>query len=448
MKTDTTAPPEGVTRRTFIKTTAAATVGLSAGLMASESFAYAAGSDRLRVGLVGCGGRGTGAARDAVMAAEGVEIVAMGDLFEDRLEQSRAVLRDAIGEALKVTDATAFTGFDNYRHVIDSDIDMVILATPPGFRPMHLRYAVEAGRHVFAEKPVAVDAVGVRSVLETSRLADEKGLSIVAGTLYRRQPSFVEAIRRIHDGLIGEIVSAQEYYMTGPVWLRPRQPGMSDMEWQCRNWYYFTWLSGDHIVEQFVHNLDVVNWVLQAWPEKALGMGGRLVRVDPSYGHIYDHFSVEYEYPGGVRVEAKCRQMENTTRRITNRIVGTKGVADLHTDRSLIRSHDGAELFSFPERGNNAYVQEHADLIAAIRENEPVNEAEQIALSTLTGILGRESAYTGLELTWDDVLQADLDLVPASFSFRDLPMPAVAQPGVTPLNRAPFRSTPPAMSGR
>ncbi len=447
MKTDTTAPPEGVTRRTFIKTTAAATVGLSAGLMASENVAYAAGSDRLRVGLVGCGGRGTGAARDAVMAAEGVEIVAMGDLFEDRLEQSRAVLRDAIGEALKVTDATAFTGFDNYRHVIDSDIDMVILATPPGFRPMHLRYAVEAGRHVFAEKPVAVDAVGVRSVLETSRLADEKGLSIVAGTLYRRQPSFVEAIRRIHDGLIGEIVSAQAYYMTGPVWLRPRQPGMSDMEWQCRNWYYFTWLSGDHIVEQFVHNLDVIDWVMQGRPERALAMGGRLVRVDPSYGHIYDHFSVEYEYPGGVRVEAKCRQMENTTRRITNRIVGTEGVADLHTDRSVIRAHDGTERFSFPERGNNAYVQEHADLIAAIRENEPVNEAEQIAFSTLTGILGRESAYTGLELTWDDVLQADLDLVPASFSFRDLPMPAVARPGVTPLNRAPFRSAPPAMSG-
>src|SRR5690606_11793356 len=346
---------------------AVAVAGASA-LMSSSSFAYAAGSDRIRVGVVGCGGRGTGAAVNAVEAAEGVEIVAMGDLFEDRLDESRARLAEHLTTGFDVPDQRAFSGFDNYKHVIDSDIDYVIMATPPGFRPLHLRYAVEAGRHVFFEKPSNVDVAGYHSVVDSGRMAAERGLSLVTGTIYRRQPSFVEAIRQIHEGAIGQIVGAQAYYLTGPIWLRERQPGMSDMEWQCRNWYYFTWLSGDHIVEQFVHNLDAINWALQAVPVKALGMGGRIVRVDPSYGHIYDHFSIEYEYPNGIRVEAKCRQMEGTTNRVTNRIIGTEGIADVHTDNSIIRSHSGRELFRFPKRGNNPYVQEHTDLIVSIRE--------------------------------------------------------------------------------
>lgn len=424
----------GVSRRTFVKSTAAAAAGASISLSAAR-LAYASGSDRLRVGLVGCGGRGTGAAVDAVTAAEGVEIHAMGDLFEDRLEESRARLQEHLGPAMQVTDARSFTGFDNYKHVIDSDIDIVILATPPGFRPMHLRYAVEAGKHVFAEKPTNVDVAGYASVIESGRIAGEKGLSIVAGTLYRRQPSFVEAIRRIHDGEIGEIVGAQAYYLTGPIWLRERQPGMSDMEWQCRNWYYFTWLSGDHIVEQFVHNLDVLNWVFQANPESALAMGGRLVRVDPSYGHIYDHFSVEYVYPGDIRVEAKCRQMENATNRITNRIIGTRGVAVLDPDRSSIQSHDGEYLLRHPERGGNGYVQEHTDLITAIREKAPINEAQQIADSTMVGILGRESAYVGQEVTWEELMSAQMDLLPQEFAFTDLPHVPVPRPGTTRLNR-------------
>ena len=297
-------------RRDFIKTTAVATAGASAALMTSGDFAYAAGSDVLRVGLVGCGGRGTGAARDAVVSSPGVEVYAMGDLFADRLKQSKELLKEAIGDKLNVAEGRSFTGFDNYRGVIGSDVDLVILATPPGFRPLHFRAAVEAGKHVFLEKPIAVDPVGARSVMASGEVARQKGLSVVAGTLYRRQPSFTEAVRRIHDGMIGEVVAAQAYYLTGPVWLREREPGMSDMEWQCRNWYYFTWLSGDHLVEQFVHNLDVLNWVLQSHPVGGIGMGGRLQRVDPSFGHIYDHFSVELAYPGGVRAEAKCRQME------------------------------------------------------------------------------------------------------------------------------------------
>lgn len=428
-------PTSFLSRRDFLKTSATVTAGLSAGLMASGNFAYAAGADTIRVGLIGCGGRGTGAAANAIEAAEGVEIYSMCDLFEDRLDSARKELSEHIGDKLNVTDDRCFSGFDAYLNVINSDVHYVILATPPGYRPLHLRAAVEAGKHVFMEKPSSVDPVGTRSVIESGELAKQKDLSIVAGTQYRRQPSYVEAMKRIHDGMIGEIVAAQEYYLTGPIWLRQRKPGMSDMEWQNRNWYYFTWLSGDHIVEQFVHNLDAINWALQAVPVKALGMGGRIVRVDPSYGHIYDHFSIEYEYPNGIRVEAKCRQMEGTTNRVTNRIIGTEGIADVHTDNSIIRSHSGRELFRFPERGNNPYVQEHTDLIVSIREGKPINEAKEVAESTMTGILGRESAYTGLELTWDEVMNSDLNLMPESFTFGELPFPPVPQPGVTKLSR-------------
>ena len=426
-------------RRTFLRVSAATTLGMTAGLMSSGDFAYAAGSDTLKVGLVGCGGRGTGAARDAVESSDGVEITAMGDLFEDRLDRSMEGLRPEIGAAFRVDKDHAFVGFNAYQRVIESDIDMVILATPPGFRPVHFRAAVDAGKHVFMEKPASVDVAGAHEIIAAGEVANAKGLSVVAGTLYRRQPSFVEAIKRIHDGMIGELVSAQEYYMTGPIWLRPRKPGMSDMEWQCRNWYYFTWLSGDHIVEQFVHNLDVINWVFQAHPASCLAMGGRIERVDPSYGHIYDHFSVEYVYPGGARVEAKCRQMKEVTTRVTNRVVGTDGVADLHPGRSSIRSHAGALRFEITAPGNNAYVQEHADLIASIRSGEPINEARQIAESTLTAVLGRESAYTGQELSWEALNGSGLDLVPPTLAFGGMPFPSVAIPGSTQLSRAPWR---------
>ncbi|MDE2956842.1 MAG: Gfo/Idh/MocA family oxidoreductase [Bacteroidota bacterium] len=422
-----------LTRRTFLKASAAGTLGL----MASGNFAYAGGSDVLKVGVIGCGGRGTGAARDAVVSAEQVQITAMGDLFENRLDASIENLRDEIGNAFQVDKDHKFVGFDAYQHVIASDVDMIILATPPGFRPMHFSAAVEAGKHVFMEKPVSVDVAGAVEIVKTGKVATEKGLSVVAGTLYRRQNSFVEAVRRIHDGMIGQIVAAQEYYMTGPIWLRPRKSGMSDMEWQCRNWYYFTWLSGDHIVEQFVHNLDVLNWVLQAHPESALAMGGRIERVDPSYGHIYDHFSVEYLYLGGIPVEAKCRQINQATNRVTNRIVGTEGVAELHPRYSKLTSHSGSLLYEMTEPGNNGYVQEHADLIRAIRTGTPINEARQIAESTLTAVLGRESAYTGQLLSWQDLLDSNQDLVPKKFAFGSMPLPPVPVPGKTKLNRAP-----------
>jgi predicted dehydrogenase len=403
--------------------------------MASGNFAYAGGSDTIRIGLIGVGGRGSGAAHDCVESSPGVELVALGDLFRDRLEERRQPLQEALGDRYKVNDDHCFSGFDAYKHVIDSDVHLVLMATPPGFRPAHLRYAVEAGKHVFIEKPCGVDPSGVRSVIESGEMARAKGLSIVAGTQYRRQPSYVEAIKRIQDGRIGQVVGASEYYLTGPIWLRPRKPGMSDVEWQCRNWYYFTWLSGDHIVEQFVHNLDALNWVMQGPPVSAIGSGGRQTRVDPAYGHIWDNFNVQFTYGNGAIVTAMCRQMENTYTRVANRIVGTEGVADVNPDASVLTSHKGKVIFEHPEKGNDPYVQEHADLIASIREGHPLNEAREVAYSTMTAILGREACYTGQEVTWEQLMQSEQTLVPESLAFGPMAEAPVAVPGITQVER-------------
>lgn len=415
------------TRRDFIKTTAAAT----AGLMASGNFAfgYAAG-ETIRVGLIGCGGRGTGAAKDCVESSPGIDIVALGDLFPDRVSQCKEQLRNAIGEHFKVKEENCFAGFDAYKNVIASEIDLVILATPPGFRPMHLEAAIAAGKHVFMEKPVAVDPVGVRSVFASSDLAKQKGLAIVAGTQRRHQLGYLEAMKRIHAGAIGEIVAAQVYWNQGGLWMHSRQPGWTDMEWQARNWLYFTWLSGDHIVEQHIHNIDVANWALQAHPVKAMGMGGRQVRVDPGYGHIFDHFAIEFEYSNGARVMSMCRQIDGTTSNVSEHLIGTKGTSD---PSSWIK---GAKPWRFDvEAPPNPYVQEHTDLIASIRKGQPLNEGRQVAESTLSAIMGREAAYTGQAITWDEILNADLDITPKSFAFGPMPVSPVAVPGVTKLVR-------------
>jgi myo-inositol 2-dehydrogenase / D-chiro-inositol 1-dehydrogenase len=425
----------GLTRRDFVKRTATGLAGIGAGLLASGNYAYAGGSERIRVGVVGCGGRGTGAAHNALTADPAVEIHAMGDLFRDRLESSRQTLIERAGDRAKVPDERCFDGFDCYRKVMDSGIDVVLLTTPPGLRPMQLHAAVERGLHVFMEKPVAVDSAGIRAVIEAGKAGKRKNLTMVAGTQYRRQPSFVEAIEHIHNGEIGDLVGAQGYYMTGPIWVRERQPDMTDMEWQSLNWYYFTWLSGDHIVEQFIHNLDTLDWVFRSHPESAIATGGRQVRTGPEYGHIYDHFNVEYRYPGGARVQATCRQMRGTANRNANRIVGTKGVAMVNPRNAHIISHDGETLFRRPDAGNNPYVQTHVDLVAAVRNGEPINETEEVAESTLTAILGREAAYTGQELTREQVRDADMDLLPPKLEPGPLPEFEVPRPGVTPLER-------------
>lgn len=397
----------------------------------SEDFAYIRGNDTIRVGLIGCGGRGTGAAVNSVDAFEGVEIAAMGDLFRDRLESSKGRLQEEIGDRLTVTKETSFVGFDAYERVLETDVDYVILATPPGFRPIHIRAALEAGKHVFAEKPVAVDSAGVRSVIESGKLAEQKELALVAGTQRRHDPKYIETIQRIHDGAIGDLRAAQINRSTGPLWLRERLPGMSDMEWQCRNWYYFTWLSGDHVVEMHIHSIDVINWVFQTHPVRAVGVGGRQQRIDPSYGHIYDHIGIEYEYPNGARVTCMQRQMEGASSVWAERVVGSEGHADLMNHRI-----EGSTNWSFEqENPPNAYVQEHANLIESIRSGNPINESKRVAESTLTAIMAREVAYTGREITWEELLNAEMDLLPPTFAFGSAPFPVVAMPGSTTLDR-------------
>jgi len=419
-------------RRDFLRRTTAAVAGASAGLMASGNFAYAGGTDTLRIGIVGCGGRGSGAASNCVNSAEGVELWAMGDLFEDRLEQSQKALKKAIGDHYKVEDR-GFVGFDAFQKVLDTEIDLVLLAAPPGFRPHHLSAAIDAGKHVFAEKPVAVDPAGVHMVRDAADRAEEKGLAIVAGTQRRHHPGYKEVMQRLHDGAIGDVRSGHVWYnAAGFRDARERKPGMSDMEWQVRNWYYFNWLSGDHITEQAVHRIDLMNWAFQNHPVAATGLGGRQARVNPSYGYIFDHFSVEYQFPNGEHVTHMCSQIEGSTRRVGEHFTGTKGHADT-SDRSI--TIDGSYEWSFDEDVTNPYVQEHTDLIASIRAGEPLNEGRRVADSVLTGIMGREAAYTGRKVTWDEIDDPELDLAPKAESFHELPQPPVPTPGVTKLDR-------------
>jgi len=426
-----------VSRRDFIKTSAAISV---AALAPGASHIFAAGSDKIRVGLIGCGGRGTGAAIDCVTSSEGVEIVAMGDLFQDHLESSLIKLKEKLpGKRLKVTKKTSFAGFDAYKNVIASNVNLVILATPPHFRPEHLKAAVEADKHVFTEKPVAVDPVGIRSIMATSELAERKNLAIVAGTQRRHQAHYLEIMKRIHDGAIGEIVGGQCYWNMEALWIEraknnwtnKEKQGWSDMEWQCRNWLFLDWLSGDHIVEQHVHNLDVINWAIGSHPTQIMGMGGREVRTGPEYGNIYDHFAVEYEYPNGVRIVSMCRQTAGCSVRVSERVVGTKGTTYTDSSNGFI---EGKNPFKPEASSPNPYVQEHADLIASIREGRILNEGRTVAESTLTAIMGRMSAYTGRELKWDWAMkESKLDLTPLKYEFGDLPMNPVPVPGQTKL---------------
>jgi predicted dehydrogenase len=415
-----------VTRRDFVKTAAAASL---AATFPGNFGLFAAGSDAIKIGLIGCGGRGTGAALDCLNAATGIEVVAIGDLVPDRIESSLARLMKEFPDRVKVPLDRRFTGFDNYLKVCACpDVNLIVTAAPPGFRPLHLKAAIEAGKHVFMEKPVAVDPVGVRSVIASSDLARQKNLAIVAGTQRRHQRLYVEMLDRIHDGQIGEIVAAQCYWNMGDLWVKERQPDMTEMEWQCRNWLYFSWLSGDHIVEQHVHNIDVVNWAIGAMPKNVMGMGGRQVRTAPQFGNIFDHFSVEFEYPNGVRVTSLCRQTKGCAERVEERIVGTKGVA-WSSGRIT-----GKKAWTFKGEEVNPYVQEHIDLIASIRKGKPLNEGRQIAESTMCAIMGRMSAYTGRAFSWEWAMNTSkLDLSPARYEFGPNPVDAPAIPGITEL---------------
>lgn len=423
---------QSVTRREFVKTGAALAAISMVGTTTFSAPNTVAG--RLKIGVIGCGGRGTGAAKNVLEASSDVEIVALADVFKDRLDGCRAELAklpDGLSDRVKISDESCHTGFDAYKALIASNVDLVILATPPHFRPRHLAAAVEAGKNVFMEKPVAVDPAGIRSVLASAQIARNKNLSIVAGTQRRHETAYLETFARVKDGAIGRIVSARCYWNQGGLWVNERQPQWSDMEWQLRNWLYFTWLSGDHITEQHVHNLDAVNWAMGAHPVRATGMGGRQVRTSPAYGHVFDHFAVEYEYPSGVTLVSMCRQIDGCAGRVEEVLEGTGGVSTTSSGNGRIT---GGKAWDFaPASNNNPYVQEHADLVRAILSNQPINEAQQVAESTLTAIMGRMSAYTGKVVTWEKALNSKLDLSPPEYAMGPLPTPDVAVPGRTPL---------------
>ena len=425
---------EGLSRRGFVKGAAAGVLSMATASVLT-SRAYAAGSDTIRVGLIGCGGRGTYDATNCLKAAEGVELVALGDLFKDRLEECRQVLSAALPDKVKVTDDTCFVGWDAFQRVLATDVNLVILTQPPHFRPAHLRAAVEAGKHVFMEKPVAVDPAGVRSVIQSSDLAEQKGLTLLAGTQMRRISHMVEAAKRVQDGAIGTILGGQCVRLGdamrtwGP---QHRQPGWSDMEWQLRRWLFMTWLSGDFIVEMHVHNLDMMNWLIGAHPVQCTGLGGRQQRTEPEYGDSYDHFAVEYEYPNGLRIEYMGSQIDKMGEgRNDQYLAGTKG--SLYADFAWAR-FAGQTPAEIAWDQADPCLKQHADQIIAIRRRDRLNEGRRIAESSLTAIMGRMSAYTGRAFKWDWVLNASkLDLTPPSYQFGDLPMPPVAIPGRTPL---------------
>jgi myo-inositol 2-dehydrogenase / D-chiro-inositol 1-dehydrogenase len=419
-------------RRDFLKSSAIVAAGAAATHLGAVPNAFAAGSDVIKVGLVGCGGRGTGAAEQSINSSSNVKLHAMGDLFKDHLNGCLDKLKQ-FGDKVDVAEERKFLGLDAYKKVIDSGVDLVILATPPGFRPGHIKAVIAGGKNLFCEKPVAVDGPGIRTVLAAAEEAKAKNLAVVAGTQRRHQAGYVEVMKRIRDGSIGDLVTAQVYWNQGGLWKVDRTPSMSDMEYQIRNWLYYTWLSGDHICEQHVHNLDVMNWAMNANPVRCVALGGRQVRTSPIYGNIFDHFAVEYEYPNSIITTSQCRQIDGCANNVSETIVGTKGAYVLSPGNYRTRGDvAGGRIRIVNER--NPYEQEHIDLIDSIRSGKPLNELKTVAESTLTAIMGRMSAYTGQAVSWDQALNSKLDLTPKSFDFgAPFPCPPVAVPGETPL---------------
>jgi predicted dehydrogenase len=377
--------------------------------------------DTIRIALVGCGGRGTGAAVQALSTKGKVELVSMADAFSDRLEGSLEEIRKQVGERVRVDVAHKFVGFDAYQRAIDSDVDLVLLATPPGFRPIHFEYAVEKGRHVFMEKPVAVDAPGVRRVLAAGKQATELGFKVGVGLQRHHQEKYLETVRRIHDGAIGKIILLRAYWNSAGVWVREREAEMTEMQYQMRNWYYFNWLCGDHIVEQHIHNLDVANWIMRGYPERAQGQGGRQVRTGADTGEIYDHHMIEFTYADGTKLFSQCRHMPDTWSSVSEHAHGSGGTADVSGGRIL--GTDGRE-WRWRGESEDPYQQEHHDLFAAVRAGKPYNETENGAKSTMTAILGRLATYSGAEITWQEALASEVSLAPATYAW-DAPPPVL-----------------------
>ncbi|MFO0927463.1 MAG: Gfo/Idh/MocA family oxidoreductase [Gemmataceae bacterium] len=417
-------------RRDFLGASAAGLASASLALPGLMPAVHAAGSDNLRIGLIGCGGRGTGAASQALRADPNVRLVAMGDMFADRLQGSLNTLRndEEIAKRVDVKPDNCHHGFDAYKRVIDSGVDVVLLTTPPGFRPMHLKAAVEANKHIFCEKPMAVDGPGVRSVLETAREAKKRNLALVAGFCYRYEKGKRETMKRIHEGLIGDIVTLQCVYNTGALWHRPREQGWDDMTWQVRNWLYFTWLSGDHIVEQACHSIDKMAWAMKdVPPAKAFGTGGRQSRTGPEFGHIFDHHAVVYEWASGVKMFHHCRQQAGCANNVTDFVYGTLGTAEVMAHR-IKGKNAWIHRKKKNDRAEDMYQNEHDELFASIRNGKPINDGERMAQSTLMAIMGRMATYTGQEITWEMALNSKENLSPPKYDFGPLPVPRSPAP--------------------
>lgn len=422
------------TRRTFMKASSAAVVGGSVlGSMANASphmrSVHSGTDETLKVGLVGCGGRGMGAAVNAMKADQNAKLTAMCDIFPDRLALAREQMSKRLGEQYGVDDDHSFTDFDGYKELMETDIDVVLLCTTPYFRPMQLAAAVDAGKHVFCEKPVAVDAPGVRSVMETCKLAKEKmpQLNIVSGLCWRYDLGVKATMAEVLDGAIGDITSIHENYLTGTLWHRDRKEDWTEMDYQIRNWLYFTWLSGDHIVEQHIHSLDKALWANRDVPPvKAFGLGGRQVRTDEKWGNIYDHFAVCYEWESGVKTYAYTRQMKDCRNNVEDYIQGTEGRAKILANTIETKDRN----WKFEGHKPSMYDLEHQALFAAIREGRAINNGEYMCYSTLMAILGREVCYTGQEITWDEMWNSELALGPKVVDWGDVGVENVAMPGL------------------
>ncbi|GAB5474190.1 MAG: Gfo/Idh/MocA family oxidoreductase [Maribacter sp.] len=415
-------------RRDFVKKSALFTGGaMLLPNMQMNGMVNVFNDKKLKIALVGCGGRGTGAAVQALNADENVELVAMADAFEDRLKGSLMNISKAMGETKKVNVAekNQFVGFDAATKAMDL-ADVVILATPPGFRPQHFEYAIANGKHVFMEKPVATDVPGVRKVLASAKIAKEKKLNVVVGLQRHYQDSYLAAIDHVKKDSIGKIVSGQVYWNSAGVWVRERQPGQTELEYQMRNWYYFNWLCGDHILEQHIHNIDVANWFIGEYPISAQGMGGRQVRNGKDHGEIFDHHFVEFTYPSGAVIASQCRHQPDTMRRVSEFFQGTKGTVSTAGDNVDIKGWNGDTIFEHRGKEDpNPYEVEHVKLFESIRNGDVIANGENGAKSTMSAILGRMATYSGKVVKWDEAMASNLALVPDQLSWDS---PAPVQP--------------------
>lgn len=410
-------------RREFIQKSALASGAILASPFSIEAMSRVHNEKTLKLALIGCGGRGSGAAVQALTADENVELVAMADAFADRLEGSLKTIQEYFEDEKKieVKNENRFVGFNAYKRAIDA-ADVVILATPPGFRPYHFEYAVSKEKHIFMEKPLAIDPAGIRRVLAAAKIAKEKKLNVVVGLQRHYESKYLDLYRRVKNGAIGEIRSGQVYWNSPGVWVRARQPGQTELEYQMRNWYYFNWLCGDHILEQHIHNIDVANWFIGDYPVSAQGMGGRQVRTGKDHGEIFDHHFVEFTYASGAVVSSQCRHQPNCMNRVDEVFQGTKGSIEL--EKAVITDLEGNQLYKYPRRSDqdsNPYQVEHDRLFESIRNNEVISDAENGAKSTLSAILGRMATYSGQFITMEEALNSKVDLVPEDMTWDSTP---------------------------